>query len=196
MGRSTPGHTWSTIAPMLNILLIGVVHEYQWQDPKFLYLPKDKAEIYLGQVHSYSQWVRAQIDGFVQVDGAPPQLIFDEMSLPEWEPFNRLQDLQVVPWMYMDIPEHVRKWFNLTAPRPPGKEIIPEIDEPRERHWLKMIESVSAECKLSNIVVLCGAAHLPTFSKKLTDAGHSVKSMDCRDTDWYNAGYSNRSYPE
>lgn len=175
---------------MLNILLLGVVHEYQHQDPKFLYLPKEKAEIYLGQVRLYSQWVREQIDGFV------PELIFDEMNLPECEHFNRLEDLRVVPWMYMDIPENVRKWFKLTAQRGPGEEIIPGIDEPRERHWLKVIESVSTECKLSNVVVLCGAAHLPTFSQKLIEAGHSVKSIDCRDADWYNGGYSNTSSPE
>lgn len=170
---------------MLNVLLLGVVHEYQRQDPLFLYLPKDRAEIYLEQVRQYAQWVRAQIDGFV------PQLIFDEMNLPEWEHFNRLEDLHVVPWMYMDIPEHVRKRFNLTATRTPGKEIIPEIDEPRERHWLKMIESVSTECKLNDVAVLCGAAHLPTFSQKLSDAGHQVKSIDVRQTNWYRADYSN-----
>jgi hypothetical protein len=170
---------------MLNILLLGVVHEYQRQDPRFLYLPKEKAEIYLAQVRFYSQWVRAQIDGF------ETELIFDEMNLPEWEHFNRLEDFVVVPWMYMDIPENVRKVFKLTAARGPGKEIIPEIDEPRERHWLKVIESVSTECKLSNIVVLCGAAHLPTFSQMLIEAGHSVQSIDCRDAGWYNAGYSN-----
>src|SRR5580698_5037852 len=99
---------------MLNILLLGVVHQYQHQDPNFLYLPKDKAKIYLGQIRAYSQWVRAQIDGFARIDDFVPQLIFDEMNLPEWEPFNRLGDLQVIPWMYMDIPEHVRKWFKLT----------------------------------------------------------------------------------
>jgi hypothetical protein len=98
--------------------------------------------------------------------------------------------------MYMDIPEHVRKRFKLTAARTPGKEIIPEIDEPRERHWLKMIESVSIECKLHNVVVLCGAAHLPTFSQKLIEAGHDVKSIDARETEWYNADYANSSSPQ
>jgi hypothetical protein len=170
---------------MLNILLLGVVHEFQRQDPNFLYLPKEKAGIYLGQVRHYSQWVRAQNDSFV------PELIFDEMNLPEWERFNRLEDLRVVPWMYLDIPENVRKWFKLTAGRPAGKEIIPEIDEPRERHWLKVIESVTTECKANKVAVLCGAAHLPTFSKKLVDAGYDVKSLDCRDADWYNPGYAN-----
>jgi hypothetical protein len=170
---------------MLNVLLIGVVHEFQRQDPNFLFLPKEKAEIYLEQVRSYSQWVRAEIEKF------QPQVIFDEMNLPEWEPFNRLADFRVLPWVYMDIPEHVRKLFQLTAPRPPGKEIIPEIDEPRERHWLKMIESISTECKKHSVVVLCGAAHLPTFSKKLIEAGHEVTSLDCRNAAWYNPGYSN-----
>jgi len=174
---------------MLNILLLGVVHEYQRQDPLFLYLPKEKAEIYIGQVRFYSQWVRSQIDSFV------PELIFDEMNLPECEHFNRLEDLRVVPWMYMDIPENVRGWFKMKVPRVPGKEIIPEIDEPRERHWFKVIESISTECKLSKVVVLCGAAHLPTFSKKLIEAGHSVQSIDCRDAEWYNAGYSNIPSP-
>jgi hypothetical protein len=175
---------------MLNILLLGVVHEYQRQEPRFLYMPKEKIEIYLAQVRLYAHWVRAHINGF------EADLIFDEMNLPEWEHFNRLEDFIFVPWMYMDIPENVRKRFKLTTARTPGKEIIPEIDEPRERHWLKMIESVSTECKLHNVVVLCGAAHLPTFSQKLIEAGHSVKSIDCRDADWYNAGYSNTSSPE
>lgn len=182
---------------MLNILLLGVVHEYQQQSPKFLYLPKDKAEIYLGQLASYSRWVREQITTIAQDGGSIPEVIFDEMNLPEWEPFNRLEDVGV-HWVYMDIPERVRKRFKLTADdRGPGKEIIPEIDEPRERHWFKVIESISTECKLSTVVVLCGAAHLPTFSKKLTDAGHSVKSVDCRDTDWYSRAYVNAPiYPE
>lgn len=176
---------------MLNILLLGVVHEFQRQEPRFLYnKPKEKVEIYLAQLRLYAHWVRAQINGF------ETELIFDEMNLPEWEHFNRLEDFRYIPWMYMDIPENVRKRFELTATRIPGKEIIPEIDEPRERHWLKMIESVSTECKLHNVVVLCGAAHLPTFSQKLIDAGYSVKAMDCRDADWYNAGYSNTSSPE
>jgi hypothetical protein len=96
----------------------------------------------------------------------------------------------------MDIPENVRKWFKLTAGRPAGKEIIPEIDEPRERHWLKVIESVSTECKLHNVVVLCGAAHLPNFSQKLIEAGHDVKSIDARKTEWYNADYAHTSSPE
>jgi hypothetical protein len=176
--------------PMLNILLLGVVHEFQRQEPRFLYVPKEKVQIYLAQVRLYAHWVRTQIDGF------EAELIFDEMNLPEWEHFNRLEDFLVVPWMYMDIPENVRKRFNLTAARPPGKEVIPEIDEPRERHWLKTIESVSTECKLHNVVVLVGAAHLPTFSQKLIEAGHDVKSMDVRKTEWYNAGYSNSSSPE
>jgi len=151
---------------MLNVLLLGVVHEFQRQEPRFLYLPKEKIEIYLAQVRLYSRWVRAQVAGF------ETQLIFDEMNLPEWEHFNRLEDFVVVPWMYMDIPENVRKIFRLTTTaRSPGKEIVPEIDEPCERHWLKTIESVSTECKLQNVVVLCGAAHLPTFSQKLIQAG-------------------------
>jgi hypothetical protein len=117
------------------------------------------------------------------------------MNLPEWEHFNRLEDFMVIPWMYMDIPENVRKMFNLIAARPPGKEFIPEIDEPRERHWLKVIESVSTECKLHDIAVLCGAAHLPTFSQKLAEAGHQVTSMDVRQTDWYSADYANSPSP-
>jgi hypothetical protein len=75
------------------------------------------------------------------------------------------------------------------------RELIPEIDEPRERHWLKMIESVSTECKLDRVVVLCGAAHLPTFSKKLVEAGHEVTPLDCRSADWYNPGYANSPSP-
>ncbi len=173
--------------PMPNVLLLGVVHEFQRQDPRFLYVSKEKAEIYLAQVRLYSQWVRAQIDGF------EAELIFDEMNLPEWEHFNRLEDFIVVPWMYMDIPENVRKRFNLTTVRQPGKEIVPEIDERRERHWLKIIESVCAECNLEKVVVLCGAGHLPTFSQKLTEAGCDVKSVDVREMQWYSAGYANTS---
>jgi hypothetical protein len=170
---------------MLNIHLLGVVHEFQRQEPGFLYMPKEKAEIYLAQVRSYAQWVRAQIDS----SGA--ELIFDEMNLPEWEQFNRLEDFAFVPWMYMDIPENVRKRYGLTTVRSPGREIVPEIDEPRERHWLKIIESVSTECKLQNVVVLCGAAHLPTFSRKLIGAGFDVELLDVREAEWYNAGYVN-----
>jgi hypothetical protein len=59
-----------------------------------------------------------------------------------------------------------------------------------------MIESVSIECKLHNVVVLCGAAHLPTFSQKLIEAGHDVKSIDARETEWYNADYANSSSPQ
>ena len=173
--------------PMLNVLLLGVVHEFQRQEPRFLYMPKEKAEIYLAQVRLYAQWVRAQIDGF------EAELIFDEMNLPEWEHFNRLEDFVVLPWMYMDIPENVRKRFGLTTVRTPGREIVLEIDEPRERHWLKIIESVATECKLKNVVVLCGAAHLPAFSQKLIEAGFDVKSLDVRETEWYNAGYANTS---
>lgn len=172
---------------MPSVLLLGVVHEFQRQDPRFLYMSKDKSEIYLAQVRFYSHWVRAQIDGF------EAELIFDEMNLPEWEHFNRLEDFLVVPWMYMDIPENVRKRFSLTTVRQPGKEIVPGIDEPRERHWLKIIESVCSECKLNKIVVLCGAAHLPTFSQKLIEAGCDIKSIDVRETEWYNADYANTS---
>jgi hypothetical protein len=107
---------------MPNVLLLGVVHEFQRQDPRFLYMPKEKSEIYLAQVRLYSQWVRAQISGF------EAEVIFDEMNLPESEHFNGLEDFLVVPWMYMDIPENVRKRFNLTTTREPGKEIVPEID--------------------------------------------------------------------
>jgi hypothetical protein len=174
---------------MLNILLLGVVHEFQWQDPRFLYLPKPKAEIYLEQVRCYSQWVRAEIDSF------HAQVIFDEMNLPECEPFNRLKDLRVVPWMYMDIPENVRALFQMIGNRIPGNEIIPAIDEPRERHWLRVVESISTECKLDTIAVLCGAAHLPTFGQKLHDTGHSVTAFDCRREHWYNPGYSNSQSP-
>ncbi len=150
-------------------------------------MPKERSEIYLAQLRLYSQWVRTQIDRF------EAELIFDEMNLPEWEHFNRLEDFLLVPWMYMDIPENVRKRFNLTTPRQPGKEIVPEIDEPRERHWRKIIESICAECKLQKIVVLCGAAHLPTFSQKLIEAGYDVQSVDVRETEWYDAGYANKS---
>jgi hypothetical protein len=172
---------------MLNVLLLGVVHEFQRQDPRFLYLPNEKAKIYLAQVRLYAQWVRAQIDC------SKTEVIFDEMNVPEWEHFNRLEDFIVIPWMYMDIPENVRKRFGLIPVRTPGIEIVPEIDEPREKHWLSTIESVCTGCKLKNIAVLCGAAHLPTFSQKLIKAGFDVKSIDVRDTDWYNAGYADTS---
>jgi hypothetical protein len=59
---------------MLNVLLLGVVHEFQRQEPRFLYMPKEKAEIYLAQVRLYAQWIRTQIDDF------ETELIFDEMN--------------------------------------------------------------------------------------------------------------------
>src|ERR1700743_2054995 len=99
---------------MLNVLLLGVVHDFQGQKPWFFHMPREKVEIYLAQLGFYAHWVRAQINDF------EAELIFDEMNLPEWEHFNRLRDLLLVPWMYMDIPENVRKRFSLTTARQPG----------------------------------------------------------------------------
>jgi len=157
--------------------------------PQYLHLSKKQVEIYLAQSRLYARWVREQIAAF------EAQLIFDEMNLPEWEPFNRLEDLGAVPWMYMDIPENVRNWFKLSADRSHGNDIVPELDEPRERHWLKMIESVCAECKATKVAVLCGAAHLSTFSRKLIDVGHQVTKIDVRNAEWYDDSYKSTPSP-
>jgi hypothetical protein len=70
----------------------------------------------------------------------------------------------------MDIPEEVRKRFGFSALRPPGKEWVDHIDEPRKRHWLLMIESISAKCNLTRIVAIGGLAHLESFSSKLRES--------------------------
>src|ERR1700727_1603902 len=126
---------------MFDILLLGVEHKYQRHH--MLFIPDEKYIIYLSQRKHYAEWVRGEITRF------KPQIILDEMNLPEDEPENRLEDTHV-PWVYMDIPEHVRKLFKLSKEdREPGEEIIPEIDEPREKHWLLVINSTSTACGIN-----------------------------------------------
>jgi hypothetical protein len=105
---------------MLEILLLGVIHQCQRD---MMTLPENLRAVYSEQRALYGQWVRGHVKDF------SPELIFDEMNLPENEARNRLRDTGVL-WVYMDIPEEVRMRFGLSGSRPPGSEWLPEIDEP------------------------------------------------------------------
>jgi hypothetical protein len=174
---------------MLEILLLGVIHDYQWE--KKMPLPEYLWALYLEQRTLYAQWVRGHVREF------GPELIFDEMNLPQSktcddaEGLNRLSDTGVL-WVYMDIPEEVRKKFGLSACRQPGSEWLPEIDEPREDYWVLVIEKISEACKLKKVFVLCGAAHLESFGSKLKRLGHQVEMTDVRTEPWFNLGWIRR----
>jgi hypothetical protein len=161
---------------MLEILLLGVIHQCQRD---MMTLPESLRAVYSEQRTLYGQWVRGHVRDF------SPDLIFDEMNLPENEARNRLRDTGVL-WVYMDIPEEVRMRFGLSGSRSPGSEWLPEIDEPREEYWLLVIEKMSQACNLKRVLVLCGAAHLDSFANKLKRRGHQLVVKDLRTETWVN----------
>ena len=164
---------------MLEILLLGVIHQYQWDCDFTPPLQPDMRTAYLDQRVRYGRWVRDHVQNF------SPDLIFDEMNLPESEE-DRLRDTGVL-WVYMDIPEDVRMKYGLTANRGlPGCEWLPEIDEPRENYWQFVVERISAACKLSRVMILCGLAHLDSFGNKLRQSGHQVQAVNLRNEPWVN----------
>lgn len=164
---------------MLEILLLGVAHEFQWENVAFLNrLTAGQLENYQEQRHCYELWVRQCVRGF------QPKLIFDEMNLPEGDSTDRLTDTGV-PWVYMDIPEEVRRKYGLTAIRNTMDELwIERVDSVRENHWLVVIESITTACKIDRALVVCGAAHLPSLSEKLRIAGHRVSSKSVFKESW------------
>jgi hypothetical protein len=161
---------------MVEILLLGVIHNYQREHP-YPILLKDRFALFAEQKALYGRWVREHVKNF------GPELIFDEMNLREKEEDNRLRDTGVL-WVYMDIPEEVREKFGLSRSRSPGSEWLAGIDEPREDYWLLVIEKMSEACKLKKVLVLCGAAHLGSFGNKLKRSGHQVEVRDLRNEPW------------
>lgn len=164
---------------MLNVLLLGVIHEYQYvRDGEQCVFSENQRAALNEQRRFYGEWVRRRTRDYRS------ELIFDEMNLPEDATTAKLVDTGIL-WVYMDIPQGVRQRFGLSKePRLPGEELIPSIDEPRERHWLLVIESISAECNLDRIVAICGCAHLESFSGKLRERGHEVETQSVRDQTW------------
>jgi hypothetical protein len=156
---------------MLEILLLGVVHDYQRQRPFQI-----EAYVELGahQRASYIAWMWKSIKDF------HPQIIFDEMNLSEGD--YKFEETSV-PWVYMDIPEHVRLKF-LSVERN-DQELRAEVDEPREEYWLSLIEQMSHACDVSKIIIICGAAHLDSFGARLRLKGHHVSVVDIRNEDWF-----------
>ena|ERR1039457_4491908 len=166
---------------MLEILLIGVIHDYQWDRSSDLSrcIQTEKLATYQKQRKFYREWIRAQVINF------SPCLIFDELnSVRSNDPDDRLEDTGVL-WVYMDIPESVRKEFGLSmGQRPPGCEWIKEIDEPREVYWQMVIEGICSACKVQKALVICGLAHLAQFVKRLRASGHEVSARNLRDESW------------
>ena len=81
---------------MLQILLIGVIHQYQWDwDKNFGWaLQADQLALYRGQRELYREWIRALVRNF------GPDLIFDEFNSVYGDPDDRLEDIGV-SWVYM-----------------------------------------------------------------------------------------------
>lgn len=165
---------------MLDILLLGVVHDYQRQRPFEI---EACAELGADQRAKYIGWIWRFIRDF------RPQIMFDEMNLAEGD--YKFEET-CVPWVYMDIPEHVRKRF-MSVVRT-GSGLCPSVDEPREEYWLSLVERMSHVCNLSRIMVICGAAHLDSFGGKLSAKGHHVSSADIREEDWFDPSWILR-YP-
>jgi hypothetical protein len=189
---------------MLNVLLLGVIHDYQeLSDPRghplspasfeSLLAPGEIGSLLLrdpiGSLYSqrryYAAWVRACVRDF------QPRLIFDEMNFAESQLEERLDDTDVL-WVYMDIPQGVRERFSLTCERGPGTFWVDAIDTPREQHWQLVIESITTACKVTRVVVICGLAHLDTFSTRLRAAGHGVEVKNVRDEPWINEPWNKR----
>jgi hypothetical protein len=117
-----------------------------------------------------------------QIRHFQPRIIFDEMNLAETDYKFEESD---VPWVYMDVPRHVRQHFDLMAVRLPGVPLIPTVDEPREKYWLSVVEQMSVACKVSKVMVICGLAHLESFGQKLRANGHQVTGLNMREQNWY-----------
>ena len=174
---------------MTDILLLGVIHEYQREKELLLnLLQPEQLAAYRKQRGCYQLWVREHVRSF------RPELTFDEMDLPETEVENRLLDTGVL-WVHMDIPELVRSRFGLSKQRTPDSEWIAEIDEPREDYWLTMIQKMTQVCKLRRIQILCGAAHLDSFGNKLVRSGCTVTARDVRDEAWIDTSWAERRVP-
>ena len=174
---------------MLQILLIGVIHQYQWEwDKNFGWaLQADQLALYRGQRELYREWIRSLARDF------GPDLIFDELNSVYGDPDDRLEDIGV-SWVYMDVPESVRRKFGLSKdPRPPGLEWMKEIDEPREAYWQTMMEGVSAACKVNKVLVTCGLAHLDSFGGKLTTSGHAVVRRSVREEVWIDESWCQKA---
>lgn len=158
---------------MLQVILLGAIHHYQRQQPFPI-----SAYIELGaqQRASYIGWVWKNIHSF------SPQIIFDEMDLAECD-YKFVES--GAPWVYMDVPEHVRQIFGMTATRTEETILIPDIDEPREKYWLSLVEQMVIACEVSKVMIICGAAHLDSFGTKLRERGHRVTNFDIRQEGWY-----------
>jgi hypothetical protein len=165
---------------MLRILLIGVAHEYQWEcDKTFGFaIQSGKLSLFRSQRALYREWIRKQVRDF------SPDLIFDEMNSVYGESDDRLEDTGV-SWVYMDIPEQVRKKFGLSIARNShGREWVREVDEPREIYWQMVIEGISSACKVQTVLAICGLAHLGSFASRLALSGHAVSVKNVRDEFW------------
>jgi hypothetical protein len=165
---------------MLRVLLIGVMHEHQWEWDKSLgsTLRMSQLPTYRSQRALYREWIRAEVREF------SPDLIFDEMNSVNGNSEDRLEDTGTL-WLYMDIPELVRQKFGLSIERnSPGREWVKEVDEPREIYWQATIEGISSACKVRNVLVTCGLAHLDSFAGRLKSSGHEVSIKNVRNQIW------------
>jgi len=161
---------------MLKVLLLGAIHQYQFESKSNgHFFTEDQLRILRGQREHYGRWVRECVEDF------HPELIFDEMNLRESPPNERFTDTEVL-WVYMDIPEEVRERFIPRRSR--GEDWLYRIDEPRELHWLSVIENISAACGLKRVIAICGLAHLDPFSSKLRVSGHQVETKSIREQSW------------
>jgi len=70
--------------------------------------PKKLKTLSRSEGGEYQKWIRERVKEF------GPSLIFDEMNLAEEDHSDRLEDTGI-PWVYMDIPEHVRRRFGLSV---------------------------------------------------------------------------------
>jgi hypothetical protein len=165
---------------MLRILLVGVMHEHQWEWDKSpgSMLQSSQLLTYRSQRALYREWIRKQVREFT------PELIFDEMNSVHGDSDDRLEDTGV-SWLYMDIPELVRQKFGLSIARnSPDREWVKEVDEPRETYWQTVIVGLSSACKVRNVLVICGLAHLNSFAARLKSSGHELSVKNVRDESW------------
>ena len=164
---------------MLEILLVGVCHDFQWISPDFIRrLRPDAVEAYAQVRSRYEEWIRGCVREF------GPLLIFDEMNLPEGATRERLCDTGRL-WVYMDIPEDVRRKFGLIAFRTTLEDLwISGVDDVRENYWRVVIENMTAACRISRVLAICGSAHLASCEERLRDAGHVVSQKDMFAEGW------------
>jgi hypothetical protein len=174
------------------ILLIGAIHEYQRESAHFSIVLRPhpaRLKLYRDQRAEYQKWLRQQIHKF------GPQLIFDEMNLAEEDHEDRLEDTGV-PWIYMDIPQHVRTAFGLSVARSADNPIVEEVDRPRELFWQTVVRTLTQLLNLDRATVICGAAHLESFSDKLRQDGHElVQILDVRKAQWIDLGWAPEILP-